>query len=93
MKKVSASLLCATLFTMAANASENTPLTTADQCMIESYQSVIAAKAGTAETVDVEIDPMQKACEDKTGTAVQHPDLLKKGPSDFRAGGTQFIFK
>ena len=95
MKKTSVSILCAcaVLFAVAANANEKTTLTEADRCLRDSYQEIFREKAGTAATVEIEIAPLQKECEEKTGTAVQHPDLLKKGPGPFRAGGTEFIYK
>lgn len=95
MKQLKLTALCATIFTAASitSAVAAQQLTAADECMIDAYQEVFRTKAQTAEIVEVEIAPMQAKCEEKTGTKVRHPDLLKKGLSDFSAGGTRFLFK
>jgi len=78
---------------LAAHATETNELTAADQCMIDAYGEIISRHAQTTDVHEVEIAPLQERCEEDTGSVVQHPGLLKKGLSNWSAGGTRFLFK
>ena len=65
----------------------------AEQCVIDEVGEIINRTAQTADMVDIYLDPIQEKCEKATGEKVKDPRVLEKGPSNFRAGGTQYIFK
>lgn len=92
-KTAIASGLLAAFTSSAALAHGDTPFNKAEECFISELNQTIGHNAGTAETVDIYLTPLQEKCERKTEEKIQHMQLLGKGPSDFRAGGTQFIFK
>jgi Fe2+ or Zn2+ uptake regulation protein len=96
MNTLSKTLIASSMFALAASGGSfaaGLDLTPAGQCMLEKHREIINTKAGTAEVVEVDVDAMQKECEEKTGTKVKDQRLLKKGMSNFRAGGTAFLYK
>lgn len=96
MNTLSKTIIASSIFAVAASGgalAKGLDLTPAGICMLEKHREIINTKAGTADVVEVDVDAMQKECEEKTGTKVKDKRLLKKGMSDFRAGGTAFLYK
>ena len=87
-----AAALAVTFTLSSAHANQNN-FNAAEQCMLDEIGEQISRGTATKPQVDIYLDPIQEKCETTTGLKVEDQRILAKGPSNFRAGGTQFIFK